>query len=70
VVQFMTNYRAYALGHDGHFVGVQVLLCADDAEAIESARRLFQGQVVELWCGDRLIVQMNESRSNLERPAL
>ena len=66
----MGNYRAYALDQDGHFVGVQVLVCADDAEAIVTARRLFQGQVVELWCGDRLIVQMNEARSNLERPAL
>lgn len=63
MIQAMPNYRAYALGQDGHFVGVQPLICADDAEAIESAKRLFHGQLVELWCGDRLIVQMNESRS-------
>ena len=70
MVQFMANYRAYALGQDGHFVGVQALVCANDVEAIATARRLFQGQVVELWCDDRLIVQMNEARSNLDRPAL
>lgn len=70
MVQFMANYRAYALGQDGHFVGVQALVCADDAEAIATARRLFQGQVVELWCGDRLIIQMNATRSNLDRPTL
>lgn len=69
-MQFMGNYRAYAVGQDGHFVGVQGLVCADDAEAIETARRLFHGQVVELWCGDRLVIQMNELRSNLGRPAL
>jgi hypothetical protein len=70
VMQAMENYRAYALGQDGHFVGVEALVCADDAEAIEKAKRLFHGQVVELWCGDRLIVQINESRSNVGRPGL
>lgn len=36
----MTEYRAYAIGLDGHFTGVEPLICADNAEAIEQAKRL------------------------------
>ena len=47
----VTEYRAYVVGHDGHFIRRESLICADDAEAIAKAQRL----VVELWCGERLV---------------
>ncbi len=36
----MAEYRAYTLGCDEHFTGFEPLVCADDAEAIEQAKRL------------------------------
>jgi hypothetical protein len=54
----VAEYRAYALGHDGHFIGSEALICADDAEAIEKAGRLVDGHDIELWSGPRLIVRL------------
>jgi hypothetical protein len=31
------EYRAYFIGHDGHFNGYEPLVCADDETAIEMA---------------------------------
>jgi hypothetical protein len=33
----MPEYRAYPVGIDGHFIGFEPLVCADDAGAIEKA---------------------------------
>jgi hypothetical protein len=54
----VAEYRAYTVGHDGHFTGFEPLVCADDAEAIDKAKRLVDGHDVELWSGDRLVVRL------------
>lgn len=54
----MTEYRIYTVGLDGHFIGFEALLCADDAEAIDRARRLVDGCDLELWSGDRLVTRL------------
>jgi hypothetical protein len=54
----MAEYRAYTVGLDGHFIGSQALICADDAEAIEKAQRFVDGHDIELWSGDRLIIRL------------
>jgi predicted dinucleotide-binding enzyme len=36
----MAEYRIYVVGADGHFVGCEPLVCGDDVEAIEKAKRL------------------------------
>jgi hypothetical protein len=46
------------VGADGHFTGFEPLICADDIEAIEKAKRLVSGQDVELWCGPRLVIRL------------
>jgi hypothetical protein len=51
----MPEYRAYQVGLDGRFVGFEPLVCADDNEATERARRLVNGHDVELWNGERLV---------------
>ena len=51
----MAEYRAYVVGHDGHFLRFEALICADDAEAIAKAQRLVVDYDVELWCGERLV---------------
>jgi hypothetical protein len=54
----VADYRAFTVGSDGHFIGFEPLICADDAEAIERAERLVDRQDVELWCGDRLVIRL------------
>jgi hypothetical protein len=51
----LAEYRAYLIGDDGHFYDVFPLTCADDAEAIEMAKKLVIDRDVELWQLDRKI---------------
>jgi hypothetical protein len=51
----MPEYRAYQVGLDGRIVGFEPMVCADDSEATERARRLVNGHDVELWSGERLV---------------
>lgn len=51
----MAEYRVYQVDADGHFVGFEPLICADDAEAIERAQRLVADYDVELWCEERMV---------------
>jgi hypothetical protein len=53
----MPEYRAYTVGPDGHIIGVEAMVCANDEEAIEWARRLVEGHGVELWSGSRLVIR-------------
>jgi hypothetical protein len=54
----MPEYRAYAVGDDGHFVGYEAFVCADDEEAIARAEVLSQRQRIELWSGPRMVISM------------
>jgi len=45
----LAEYRAYLIGDDGHFFDAFPLICADDAEAIEMAKKLVIDRDVELW---------------------
>jgi hypothetical protein len=58
----MPEYRAYIVGHDGHFSGFEPLLCADDAHAIEKAKRLVDDHDVELWSGERLVTRLSATK--------
>jgi hypothetical protein len=51
----LAEYRAYLIGDDGHFYDSFPLICADDAEAIEMAKKLVIDRDVELWQLDRKI---------------
>ena len=51
----MAEYRAYLIGDDSHFYDAFPLICADDAEAIEMAKKLVIDRDVELWQLDRKI---------------
>lgn len=54
----MPEYRAYGVGDDGHFSGCELLVCANDEEAITKAKVLSQRHGVELWSGPRLVISM------------
>jgi len=58
----MAEYPAYAVGDDGRFISFEALVGADDADAIEKAKRLFDGHAIELWSGDRFVVRLNRKR--------
>jgi class 3 adenylate cyclase len=58
----MADYRAYLVGSDGHFYEAVALVCADDAEAIQKAKKLVDHREVELWQLDRKVATF-ESRS-------
>jgi hypothetical protein len=58
----MNEYRLYKVGEDGHFIGFEPLICADDAEAIEKAKRLVDGHDVELWSGPRLVIRLDHTK--------
>lgn len=47
----MPQYRAYLVGSDGHFIGCEDLVCANDSEALERAKRLLDKWPVELRAG-------------------
>jgi len=58
------EYRAYFVGRDGHFNGFEPLICPDDIEAIDRAKRLVNNHGIELWCGARLVASLTADRPN------
>ena len=57
----MLEYRAYIIGADGHFQGSVDLVCADDAEASEAAKKLVERYDVELWQGGRMVAKFEHT---------
>jgi hypothetical protein len=55
----MVDYWAYTVGADGHIIGFEPMICADDGEAIEKTNRLADGHDVELWSGARLVIRIS-----------
>ena len=54
----MPEYRAYIIDHDGHIQRFEPIICADDDTAITAAKRMVNGQIVELWQGDRMVTKL------------
>ena len=52
----MPEYCAYIVGDDGHFIGWEPMVCANDSEATEKAKHLSSRGPVELWSGPNLVV--------------
>jgi hypothetical protein len=58
----LAEYRAYMVGIDGHFIGFEPLVCADDAEATEKAKHLVDGHAIEVWSGPRLVIRVERKQ--------
>jgi hypothetical protein len=58
------EYRAYTVGTDGHFIGFEPLVCADDGEAIDRAKRLVDGHDIELWNGPRFLMRLSVKKAD------
>lgn len=55
----VTAYRAYVIGSDGRIETSTYIEAAADDEAIEQARRLVDGQTIELWDRGRRIISFS-----------
>jgi hypothetical protein len=64
----MPEYRAYAVGADGHFSGYVPLVCANDEEAATKARILARRHGVELWSGPRLVISIPKAAGQSRYP--
>lgn len=60
----MADYRAYLIDADGHFYEAVPLICANDSEAIEQAKRLTAGRPAELWQLDRKVATFPDQKPN------
>ena len=58
----MADYRVYQVASDGHFIGYDAFVCADDAEALKCVKRLVDRHDVEVWSGDRLVAKLEPTR--------
>lgn len=55
----MAEYRAYAIGTDGHIVKSIPLMCDDDNQAVKEAREALEKQAIEIWSGERLVARLD-----------
>jgi hypothetical protein len=51
----VTDYRVYILNDKGHIQNDTAIVSADDAQAIEAAKKIVGARNVELWDGERLV---------------
>jgi hypothetical protein len=59
----MEQYRVYVLDAEGHVQDApEVIECPDDGAAIETARQLLDGHVIELWNGSRRVISLAPTR--------
>lgn len=56
----MPQYRVHLLGQDGHFINGVILDCADDAAAIEAAKKYSDGYDIEVWDRSRKVATLPE----------
>jgi hypothetical protein len=52
------------VGVDGHFIRFEPLVCRDDAEAIEKAKRMVDGHDIEVWSGERPVIRIIPANKN------
>ena len=53
--RLMEEYRVYVIGRLGHIINRVDMLCSDENEARQHAKRVADAHVVELWQGGRFI---------------
>lgn len=57
------EYRAFAVGTDGHYIRPYPFFANDDDAAIKYARQIVDGYEVEIWSGERLVFSGKRSSS-------
>jgi hypothetical protein len=59
----MPAYRVFSFGHNGRFLSVQHMECADDQDAVQKARQGTDGYDAEVWEKGRCVVRMPSTPS-------
>jgi hypothetical protein len=62
-VRSMPAYRVFSFGHNGRFLSVQHMECADDQDAVQKARQGTDGYDAEVWGKGRCVVRMPSTPS-------
>jgi hypothetical protein len=57
------GYRLYTVRGAGHFADVREFECPDDAAALDLAKRLADGEAVELWDRGRFIARLGVTKA-------
>jgi DNA-directed RNA polymerase subunit RPC12/RpoP len=57
----MRLYRAFLVNEDGHIHKAVLLNCANDAAAVQEAKKLVDGEYIELWEKDRKVTILKNS---------
>jgi hypothetical protein len=59
----MPDYRIYTLRDDGHISSpADVIKCPDDQTALEEAKLVLNGKVIEVWDGARPVARLDPPR--------
>jgi hypothetical protein len=58
----MPEYRAYAIGSDGHIFKAEPMICENDEEAIAHVRALAAEHTIEVWSADRFVIRLDPAR--------
>jgi hypothetical protein len=59
----MSSYRLYAITPDEHIQApAEVVECVDDRAAIDHAKQLLDGRVIEVWQLDRFVTRLKPKR--------
>jgi hypothetical protein len=62
-VAAMSAYRIYELTAEDHVACAPTIVdCLDDAAAIEKARQLVNGRIIEVWLLDRCVVRIKPNK--------
>ncbi len=56
----MQEYRAYVVGHDGHFLRFEGFVASDDEAALQHAKQFVNEYDVELWGGGRFVKRLEK----------
>ena len=51
----MSDYRLYSIAKSTRVMGVEIIMCDSDEEAILKATQLVAGHGIELWQGSRFV---------------
>jgi hypothetical protein len=57
----------YFVRPDGHFSSAEVIYCANDQEAIETAKQYIDGRDIELWARGRFITKFKADKRHSSR---
>ena len=58
----MPEYRIFTVGLDGHFIGCEAVVCDDDEQAIETAKRMLGDRDLKVWSGARFVAAFKRER--------